>query len=284
MDLLSKIATGSLQAESLPDDYTEDGILYCGNCHTAKEYEYEIKAGARVIKGKGAVMCKCEQSRLDELERKNKELDFQYWKQKMLINGLGKSKYQTYTFENDDQANPEITKMCKAYVKNFAKAKKEKLGLLFYGTVGTGKTYYAVAIANALIEKQETVKVTSITEWINSMQTFDEGNKQKALDDAMRASLLIIDDVGSERDTPFGLEQAYMLVDGRYNSGLPTIATTNNTLEELRNPINISYRRIYDRILEMCSTPIEVTGVSRRKAIQDEKELKAMEILGLLDD
>lgn len=283
MDLLNKIATGNLQAETKPEDYEKDGLLHCGNCHTPKQYAYEIKLNDKVVKGKGAVICKCEQARLDELERRNKELDFEYWKQKMLINGLGKSKYQSYTFENDDLANPEITKMCQAYVKNFAKAKKEKLGLLFYGMVGTGKTFYAVAIANALIEKQETVKVTSITEWINSMQTFDEGNKQKALDNVMRASLLIIDDVGSERDTPFGLEQAYMLVDGRYNSGLPTIATTNNTLEELRNPINISYKRIYDRILEMCSTPIEVIGVSRRKAIQDEKELKAMEILGLLD-
>jgi len=62
--LIERIATGTLKAESLPDDYVEDGILYCGNCHTAKEYEYEIKAGASVIKGKGAMVCDCEQASL----------------------------------------------------------------------------------------------------------------------------------------------------------------------------------------------------------------------------
>lgn len=86
--LIERIATGTLKAESLPDDYVEDGILYCGNCHTAKEYEYEIKAGASVIKGKGAMVCDCEQAKLDELEKQNQKLDFEYWKNKMILNGL----------------------------------------------------------------------------------------------------------------------------------------------------------------------------------------------------
>lgn len=280
--LIERIATGTLKAESLPDDYVKDGILYCGNCHTAKEYEYEIKAGASVIKGKGAMVCDCEQAKLDELEKQNQKLDFEYWKNKMILNGLGKSQYQHYTFENDDQAKPEITDMCKSYVKNWEQAKAEKIGLLFSGSVGTGKTFYAVAIANALIDKQVSVRVTSITELISEMQTFDADNRQKVIDNLNRVQLLVLDDVGSERDTSYGLEQAFLIVDGRYNSGLPTIATTNCTLNELRNPTNIAYKRIYDRVLEMCSTQIQVNGKSRREAIQEEKDMKAMKILGLI--
>ena len=282
MDLLNKIATGNLQAEAKPEDYEKDGLLHCGNCHTPKQYAYEIKLNDKVVKGKGAVICKCEQARLDELEKQNRKLDFEYWKNKMILNGLGKSQYQHYTFENDDQAKPEITDMCKSYVKNWEQAKAEKIGLLFSGSVGTGKTFYAVAIANALIDKQVSVRVTSITELISEMQTFDADNRQKVIDNLNRVQLLVLDDVGSERDTSYGLEQAFLIVDGRYNSGLPTIATTNCTLNELRTPTNIAYKRIYDRVLEMCSTQIQVNGTSRREAIQEEKDMKAMKILGLI--
>lgn len=274
--------TGTLKAESLPEDYTKDGLLHCGNCHTVKEYEYEIKAGANVIKGKGAMVCACEQKKLDELEKQNQKLDFEYWKNKMILNGLGKSQYRHYTFANDDLAKPEITDMCKSYVENWEQAKAEKIGLLFSGSVGTGKTFYAVAIANALIDKQVSVRVTSITELISEMQTFDADNRQKVIDNLNRVQLLVLDDVGSERDTSYGLEQAFLIVDGRYNSGLPTIATTNCTLSELRNPTNIAYKRIYDRVLEMCSTQIQVAGKSRRESIQEEKDMKAMKILGLI--
>ncbi len=280
--LIERIATGTLKAESLPDDYVEDGILYCGNCHTAKEYEYEIKAGASVIKGKGAMVCDCEQAKLDELEKQNQKLDFEYWKNKMILNGLGKSQYQHYTFENDDLKNPEITDVCKAYVENWEKVKANNLGLLFCGPVGTGKTFYAVAIANALIDKKVSVKVTSIAELIGQMQTYNDENKQRIIDEINHVELLVIDDVGTERDTPFGIEQVMLVINNRATSGKPAIATTNSTLEDLRNPTNIAYKRIYDRVLEMCSTQIQVAGKSRRESIQEEKDMKAMKILGLI--
>ena len=49
-----------------------------------------------------------------------------------------------------------------------------------------------------------------------------------------RVPLLILDDFGMERGTEYGLEQIYAVIDGRYRSGKPLIATTNLTLQELR--------------------------------------------------
>ena len=46
--------------------------------------------------------------------------------------------------------------------------------------------------------------------------------------------LLILDDLGMERDTKFGLETVYDVIDGRYLSGKPLIVTTNLTLRELQ--------------------------------------------------
>ena len=48
--------------------------------------------------------------------------------------------------------------------------------------------------------------------------------------------LLILDDFGMERGTEYGLEQVYSVIDSRYRSGKPLIATTNLTLEELQHP------------------------------------------------
>ncbi len=71
--------------------------------------------------------------------------------------------------------------------------------------------------------------------------------------------LLILDDFGMERGTEYGLEQVYSVIDSRYRSDKPLIATTNLTLEELQNPQDTPHARIYDRLTYMCA-PVRFTG------------------------
>ena len=75
--------------------------------------------------------------------------------------------------------------------------------------------------------------------------------------------LLIIDDLGVERDTPYVLETVYLVIDERYKSGKPFIITTNLSLEELRNPADLEHGRIYDRIMERC-VPVAFSGKNYR--------------------
>ena len=82
--------------------------------------------------------------------------------------------------------------------------------------------------------------------------------------------MLILDDFGMERGTEYGLEQIYAVIDGRYRSGKPLIATTNLTLHELKNPQDTAHARIYDRLLEMC-VPVQFKGESFRKRTAQEK-------------
>lgn len=53
--------------------------------------------------------------------------------------------------------------------------------------------------------------------------------------------LLILDDFGMERGTEYGLEQVYNVIDSRYISKKPLIATTNLTPEQLRNPEDVPH-------------------------------------------
>ena len=131
-----------------------------------------------------------------------------------------------------------------------------------YGSCGTGKTYAACAVANALIDKGISAKVTNFGRILNELQgTFD---KQPYLDELNRYSLLVIDDLGIERTSEFSAEQMYGVIDNRYKSGLPLIITTNLDLHEMSRIEDIRYKRIYERILEVCH-PIEFKGVNYRR-------------------
>ena len=61
-----------------------------------------------------------------------------------------------------------------------------------------------------------------------------------------------------------GLEQVYSVIDSRYRSRKPLIVTTNLTLQQIQNPTDTAYARIYDRLLEMCA-PVRFTGGNFRR-------------------
>ena len=85
------------------------------------------------------------------------------------------------------------------------------------------------------------------------------GEQTACIDRLMEYPLLIIDDLGVERDTSYIAEQVYNIIDARYRSGRPMIITTNLSMQELENPGIWEKKRIYDRILECC-TPLRVEG------------------------
>ena len=83
--------------------------------------------------------------------------------------------------------------------------KKENIGLLFYGSVGSGKTYLACSIANSLIEQYRIgVKIRNFSQIINELQKggFDF-DKNAYIESLVNTSVLILDDLGIERDTSY---------------------------------------------------------------------------------
>ena len=158
--------------------------------------------------------------------------------------------------------------------------KAENIGILFYGPVGTGKSYFACCIANALLEKLVSVSVTNFPRILNRLQGFDE-ERQAFIDKLQRYKLLVIDDLGVERDTSYSVEQVYNVIDTRARAKKPLIITTNLSMEDLKNPVSLAHARIYDRVLEMCPIRLVLQGESRRQGVANERRDKAKQILGL---
>ena len=93
--------------------------------------------------------------------------------------------------------------------------------------------------------------------------TFGE-DRTAFLDSLRDYDLLIIDDLGAERNTEYALEQMFSIIDSRYRCNKPLIVTTNLMLDELKHPPDLAHARIYDRILERCA-PILFAGKNFRE-------------------
>lgn len=252
----------------------ESGLLYCGKCNNPKQCVIEVFGEIK----KPYCLCKCEAEKRDKEEAERKRQNFEIRVRQMRKRGFPESDMQNWTFANDDMKNERITKAMKNYVDNFSEFRNQGKGLLLYGNVGTGKTYAACEIANALIDKGISALVTNFARIINTLQgTFE---KQEYIDSLNDFELLVIDDLGIERDTPFAKEQVYNIIDSRYRAGLPMIITTNLSIEKIKKPEDIECGRIYDRIIERCF-PIEISGVSRRRQAVKESYNDMKELLGL---
>lgn len=259
---LMNLIMNNMAADAEPNDkqyLDEDGLLHCKVC--GEKLQTQINFQGKTFK----VNCICDCGKADIERRKEKEHRQELERQRQIC--FRETNMATWTFENDDMENPKLSQAMKNYADGFADFRKDGKGLLLYGTVGTGKTYFAACIANRLIDMDYHVLMTNFAQLTNKISGMYEG-KEEFIQSLNRYSLLIIDDLGVERNTEYMQEMVFNIIDSRYRSGLPFIITTNLTMEEITKAQSVGNARIYDRILERCF-PVEVSGGSRRK-----KELK----------
>ena len=144
--------------------------------------------------------------------------------------------------------------------------------------MGTGKSYAAGCIANALIEKMVSVLFVGLSDVVNRMQGNFGADRDAYLKMLMRPELLILDDLGAERNTSFGKEHVFDVVNKRLLTGKPMIVTTNIPLSVMQKAADLDERRIYDRVLEVC-VPIQFNGENFRKGNAAENVKRAAKIL-----
>lgn len=276
---MDSVISKLMETHEEPGDYTgPDGLLYCGKCRTPKQ----IRIGVNPATGESAptivpTLCQCRQEADKTAEDRDRREKFKDRMKNLNASGITCPGSLRHTFGDDDGQRPEITAACKRYVEHWDEMAERNVGILFYGSVGTGKTFYASCIANALLDRQVSATATSFPRLLNLLQGTQD--KQKLLDSLAQYKLLIIDDLGVERDSAFGLEQIFNVVDARSHAHLPVVVTSNLSMEELKNPPSVQYGRIYDRVLEMCQVPMKLTGDSRRQQNAENVKQWAQRIL-----
>lgn len=260
-DALEKVIDNIPAAIQEPDDYTDEatGLLVCGKCHTPKQCRVTLFEKERLL----PCLCQCEQERQRAREAARQEQERLNRIHRLKANALQDKALLAYTFDRDDGQNPSM-KYARRYVEHWPEMKERGQGLLLWGGVGTGKTFAAACIAQALVEQAVPVLMTNFSKILNSLSGMFSEDRNKYLASFNHFNLLIIDDLVIERNSEYALEQVYNVVDSRYLSRLPFIITTNLPLAELQAPKDLAHARIYDRVLERC-TPICFSGKNYRK-------------------
>lgn len=244
----------------------EDGFLHCSICHEPVEMTAPEECRSIFPSGIMVRHCRCTRERIarDEAERKRRKAEERMAELQRIC--FTDPAYMRHTFEQDRGYSPEARKVAEWYADTYHERRANNEGLMFMGDTGTGKTFYACCIANALLAK-------GVPVWVTTMQPLlrKAGDFSKA-DEVMRQiqtiDLLIVDDFGAVQNSPRNLELMFEIIDARTRSGLPLIITTNLTPRDFKEP-PLELQRIYSRIKEMCwssaNSPVRMSGSDLRE-------------------
>lgn len=140
-----------------------------------------------------------------------------------------------------------IFNFARNYAETFHSASES---IFMYGKTGLGKTHLSLAIANRVLEKGYSVIYDSIINILRKIEQehFSREHSSEMIDLVMETELLILDDLGTEYETPFYSSTVYNIINTRLNSGKPTIISTNLELAVIK-------RRYDERVVS------RITGV-----------------------
>ncbi len=164
--------------------------------------------------------------------------------------------------KDDEQRHviESVYESMKKYAERFPSSKCTSIVLS--GSVGTGKTCLASAIARAVVEKGYSAKLLSAYEFNSLMLTTHTSpisERNALMHDVLTADLLVIDDLGTEPMLKnVTVEYLLLTIEERQLNGLATIITTNLSIDSILSRYG---ERIYSRLShKQHSLIIEMKG------------------------
>jgi DNA replication protein DnaC len=184
------------------------------------------------------------------------------------VNSVIPARYRDVSFEiaRNDGVDPTVLEMVEAFTANIDERLSNGDGLWFWGKVGTGKTALAMLVSKLALEAGHTVAIYSLPKLLARIRATYErelggDSYGEFFDRVVSADLLHIDDLGAEKRTDWVLEQLYAIVNERYEAARSMVVTTNLGEDDLAAQIG---RRTVSRLLEICGSPLQVSGEDLR--------------------
>ena len=204
-----------------------------------------------------------EKTRILEDKKKNELMQEFSRKMKKIIKKSRMSKRNlSYNFENFEvnSNNKNTIRNLKSYSEKLING-AEKKGLILVGNNGVGKTYLACSIANECIKNGISVTYGTLINLLAEIRDSYNANNNISEIEIMKlyekVELLIIDDLGKEKPSEWGLEKIFTIINNRYENNLPVIITTNYNQKSLIERLSLNgeietVKSIISRLYEMC--------------------------------
>lgn len=123
---------------------------------------------------------------------------------------------------------------CELYVEEFLEldGSPRETGLIFVGPSGGGKTHLAVAVLIELAEQYGVQgRFVDFTGLVADIQATFRSDSTRNQADLLRplqeADIVVVDELGARRSSPFVFDTLYLLINGRYMARRPTLFTSN---------------------------------------------------------
>jgi DNA replication protein DnaC len=157
--------------------------------------------------------------------------------------------FGSFSLREDENLEKDERKKLESAFKAAQKyAEKPSGWLVLQGGYACGKTHLAAAIANYRSGEGIPPLFIMVPDLMDHLRaTFNPESTvsyDRRFDEIKTASLLVLDDLGTESTTPWVKEKLYQIFNYRYNAGLPTVITTTDKLSEIDPRIR---SRILDR-------------------------------------
>ena len=150
---------------------------------------------------------------------------------------------------------------CMNFIHNFD---TEHGNLLLFGNTGIGKTFLSHCIAKEVMDSLHSVLYLTASEFFDALlEKALTRNDESCLlyEQIHQCDLLIIDDLGTERNTDFVVSQLFVCLNDRILNRKSTIISTNLTLEEIKtNYTERTFSRISNhyKILRLAGDDIRI--------------------------
>jgi DNA replication protein DnaC len=146
--------------------------------------------------------------------------------------GIGR-RFREVSFEREPvvSLDPVVLRRVRAFVRSIDDNLEAGRGLWFDGPVGTGKTSLAILVAKAAKDAGRSFAVYPVPLLLAEIKrTFDRDSGDNYLAFFRRlcsVDLLVLDDLGAEKQTEWVLEQLYSIVNERWQDRRAIVVTTN---------------------------------------------------------
>lgn len=253
-----------------PGDYTSPtGLLICGRCGEPRQCRIHLLGRDRVV----GCACRCDREAYEAERRALQDAETRKRIEAIREAGIPDPGLRSKTFSGSTPS-PQLAQAQK-YVDAWPQMAEHNIGMLLWGSTGSGKTHAGACIANALIDRGVRAGISSTAELLAVAYS----DRPATIRRLINLDLLVLDDLGAERDSAYAMETVYAVVDGRLKAGRPMVITTNLSLEDVRSPGDMGRERIYQRVLEACQ-PVRFVGQSKRPEISAAKRKILAEVFG----